>query len=117
MFLICIAAFLWGVGTEQDQKEEHLLTRKQAAIPRLIASVILAIGAVYFVCILLKFNSYGIVEEDMKRMAERFKSCHPHDRTHRRLPNAPIPEPYYPATKPSIPVYPQIPENAILVYA
>jgi len=63
MIVISFATFVWGVGTVEDSKKERLLDRNEAAVPRLVASVILAIGMYYLFRIILSFKYYGAKEE------------------------------------------------------
>lgn len=56
-FCIAMLAFLWTSGTQTPPQP---LTGNDALIPRLIVTVIFALGAVYFVMIINTFQSYGL---------------------------------------------------------
>jgi len=77
MIVLSFATFVWGVGTVEDSQKERLLKRNEAAIPRLIASVILAIGIVYLVRIIFTFRRYSDLEEKVTQKIKKSKICPP----------------------------------------
>ncbi|KAF8147983.1 hypothetical protein B0H34DRAFT_679922 [Crassisporium funariophilum] len=58
LYIVCIMAFVWRTGTVDDGPGGPM-TRRTALIPRIVISVVLLLGVVYFILIASTLRRYG----------------------------------------------------------
>ncbi|PPR00865.1 hypothetical protein CVT24_000317 [Panaeolus cyanescens] len=57
-YIVCVMSFVWRTGTMADSEREPL-TDKDVLIPRIVVSVVLSLGLIYFMLIALTLRRYG----------------------------------------------------------
>ncbi|KAF8148053.1 hypothetical protein B0H34DRAFT_803176 [Crassisporium funariophilum] len=58
LYIVCIMSFVWRTGTVDDDSRGPI-TRQDARIPRIVISVVLSLGVLYFVLIASTLRRYG----------------------------------------------------------